>query len=138
MAGGRDSPGRVVGRFLKQVADVPARPFPMNFVSTGGAIETFPPRQVGFATETSAHCFDDVAGVSEHFYVARLPQRFESDCRCNDLRLLIRRAAEIFADGAPETFVTEQSDRRRATRFLSVAQTRTVAKDCYLLERRHA
>src|ERR1043165_9221197 len=138
MARGRDSAGRVVGRFLKHVADVTACPFPMDLVRACGTIEPFPPRQVGFAAETSAHRFDDVARISKHFYVAGLAQCFESHGCRDDLGLLIGRAAKILADGAPESLVTEQSNRRGATRFLAVAQARAVAKDCHLLEWRHA
>jgi hypothetical protein len=66
-----------------------------------------------------------------------LLQGFESDRGRSNLGLLIGRAAEILANRAPETFVTEQSDSRRAARLLPVAETRSVAEDCYLLESRH-
>jgi hypothetical protein len=134
---GSNSPGRIVSGFLKHVADVPARPFPVNFVFAGGAIQTFPRRQIALAAKTTVHRFDDVTRVGKQLDVARLAQRFESDCRRDNLRLLIRGATEILADCPPMTSEAKQSDRRRPTRFLSVAKTRSVAKNCHLLEGRH-
>src|SRR5687768_11596959 len=134
---GSNAPGGIVRSLLKQVADVTARPFPVNFVSTGGAVQTLPPRQIGFAAKASAHRLDDITRVRKQLHIARFAQRFESNgCRHN-LRLLIRGAAQVFADGAPESLVSQERDSSRAARFLSVAKTRSVAKNFYLLESCH-
>ena len=134
---GCDTARRIVGGFLEHVTDVSARPFPVNFVFAGGAIQTFPRRQIGFAAKTPVHRLHDVTRVSKQLDLARLAQRFESDRGRDDLRLLIRGATEILADRPPKSFVAKQSDGRCATRFLSVAKTRSVAKNCHLLEGRH-
>jgi hypothetical protein len=103
-------------------------------MSARGLIESFPPRQIRFATKPSAHRFHDITRIGKNLYVTRFAQSFESNGCRDDLRLLVCRATEILPDRAPESFVTEQSNCRRAARLLPVAQTRSIAKDCYLLE----
>ena len=133
--GGGDAARGVVGGFLKQVTGVSARPFPFDLVRRSRAIESLPPGQVCLASKTAVHRFDDVSGVSKHIYLARLRQRFEPDCRRRNLRLLVGRDAQVFTDGAPETFVAQQRHCRRATRNLSIPETRAVAENRDLLER---
>src|SRR5690242_12124675 len=109
----------------------------MHFVGASGAIESFPPREVCFAAKAAVHRFDDVTRVGKNLDLARLGQRFEAYGGGCDLRLLVRRCAKVFADGAPVAFVTEQGDSRRALRLLSVAETRSVAENCYLFDGAH-
>ena len=134
---GRNLTRRVVSRFLQQVPDVSAGPFPADFVAAGGSIESFPPRQVRFTSKTSVHGFDDVAGICKNVDLTGLAQRFQADGGGSDFSLLICRAPEILADCTPEAFVSEQGDARRARRLLAVSQTRAVAKDGYLLKWYH-
>ena len=98
VSGRGDAAGGAVRRFLEHVADVSARPFPMNLVWSCGAIQSFPPGQIRLAAEASAHRFDHVARVGKYFHVAWFAQRFEPDRRGDDLRLLVRRAAKILAE----------------------------------------
>ena len=114
--GGGDTAGGIVGSFLQEMTGVSARPFPMNFVRACGAIESFPPRQICLASKATVHRFDNVTRVSKNTHLARLAQRFESNRGRRDLGLLIRRAAQILADRAPETFVPKQRHSRRALR----------------------
>lgn len=116
---------------------MPARPFPVDFVTTRSAIETFPPRQVSLAAKPTAHRFHYITRVSKQLYVAWFAQRFQSNCSCRDLCLLIRGAAQVFADSAPVAFVAKQSNGRGASRLLSITKTRTIAENCYLLEHCH-
>src|SRR5262249_50136712 len=111
------------------MADVPARPFPMNLVTRRGAIQALPPRQVGLAAKAPAHRFHHVTRVSENFDLTWLAQSFEPDSSRDDLGLLIRRASQIFADRTPESFVAQQCYSRGPARFLSVTETRAVAKN---------
>ena len=91
-----------------------ARPFPTDFMAARGAIQPFPPGQVRFTSKTSVHRFDNVAGICKNVDLAGLTQRFQADGGGGDLGLLIGRAAQVLADGAPETFVSEQCDAGRA------------------------
>ena len=131
-----DAPGRRIGCFLKHVSSVPARPFPSNFVSGCGVVESFPPRKVRFSSKTSVHRLNYISRICEQTDLTRLRQRFESNGRRSDFRLLIRRDAEILPNGAPDSLISQQRHRRRATRHLAVAQARTVAKDRHMLEGR--
>ena len=133
--GGCNAARGVVSGFLKQVTCVPARPFPFDLMCCRRAIKTFPPRQVCLATKTTIHRFDNVPRISKYFHLARLRQRFESNCCGRNLSLLVSRNTEVFADGAPETFVTQQGHSRRATRNLPIPQARAVAENRDLLER---
>ena len=138
LSGRCDFSSGVVGGLLQKMSDVSASPFPADLVPARGAIESFPPRQVCFTSKTSVHGFDDVAGICKNADLTRLAQRLQTDRCRRDLGLLVRCAPEIFADRTPETFVSEQCDACRARRLLPVAETRAVAKNCYLLKCCHA
>jgi hypothetical protein len=131
-----DAPGRRIGCFLKHVSSVSARPFPPNFVSGCGVVESFPPGKVRFASKASVHRLNYISRICEQTDLTRLRQRFKSNRRRNDLRLLIRRHTEIFPNGAPDSLISQQGHRSRATRRLSIAQARTVAKDRHVFEGR--
>jgi hypothetical protein len=136
LAGGGNSARGVVGSFLQQVARMSAKPFPLNCVCRRGAIQSLPPRQVGLAPEAPIHRFDNVSRISKNADLARLRQRFEPDrCRGN-FSLLVCGFAQVLADGTPESLVTQQRHGCGAARILSIAETRAVAVDRYLLQRR--
>ena len=59
---------------LHEVADVSARPFPVNLMAARGTVESFPPRQVSFTSKMSLHCFNNVARISKNADLARLPK----------------------------------------------------------------
>src|SRR5205085_10685111 len=136
VSGRCDESRSTVSRFLKQVSGVSARPFPLNFVRRRCAILPFPPRQIRLPSKTSVHCLNHISRISEQTDLARLPQRFESNCRCGDLGLLVGRGAEIFSNSAPESFVSQQSHRRGAACNLPIPEARAVAENRYTLERR--
>ena len=60
LPGRGDAPGGVIHCFLQQMSRVSSRPLPAYLVSSGGAIEPLPPRQVCFATKPPVHRFHDI------------------------------------------------------------------------------
>ena len=134
--GSGDATCGVVSSFLQNVSGVSARPFPIHFMGGRRALESFPPRLVRLFSKTTIHCLNDVSRICEHTHLARLSQRFEPHGRRGDFSLLVRCRTEVFAERAPVSFVSEQRDRRGATRVSSVAEARAVAENRDLLERR--
>src|SRR6185503_4843264 len=99
MAGGGDASSGAICRFLKQMACVSARPFPVNFVRGGRLVQSFPPREIGFAAKASVHRLYNIPRISKNAHLARLEQRFESNGGSGDLSLLVRRNTQILSDG---------------------------------------
>ena len=134
MTGGGNAPRGHVDSLLDQVPRVAARPLPPHLVIRGGSVESLPPGEICLASKAPVHRFDYVARVSKQTDLARLRQRFQPDRSGGDFRLLICSLAEIFANCAPKSFVTQQRNRGGARSFLSIAATRAIAEDPDLLQ----
>src|SRR5262249_37893655 len=95
-----------VGSLLQQVTNVTAHPLPINTMSGRGLIQPLPPLLVGLPSIPAIHSFDDITRIGKKINVTRFSQSLQTNRCCYYLRLLIRRLPNIFANGAPYSFVT--------------------------------
>src|SRR3712207_842359 len=126
--GGYLSRGAVHG-LLRGVAGVALDPLPVDAVAFARAVEPLPPLVVRLAAEAPAHRLDDVARVGLDGHAAGLAQLLQAERGRRYLRLLVRRVAEVEAEGPPHALEAQERHGRGARRLLPVAQARTVAVD---------